>query len=92
VLPAADQEEHMLTLERAQAPSPVRPGVALVPLRGDVWRVTKPDGEVLGYVEQFCAAQGLRFRAKRFLARQRRFLIDGEFWSMADALECLRTD
>ena len=46
--------------------------------------------DVLGYVESFATAAGERYRAKRLVARQGRFLVDGEFWSMNDALECLR--
>jgi hypothetical protein len=51
-------------------------------------RVTRPSGDVLGYVEQFRVRAGLRFRAKRFIARQRRFVEMGEFWSMDDAVDC----
>jgi len=68
----------------------VRRGVALTRLRADLWRVTRPAGEVLGYVESFPTPSGQRYRAKRLIARQRRFIVDGEFWSMADAIECLR--
>jgi hypothetical protein len=65
-------------------------GIALVPIRNGLWRVTRPDGQVLGYVEAFTAPHGERYRAKRLIARQRRFLVDGEFWTMADAVDCLR--
>ena len=65
--------------------------VAVVQLNDALWRITRPDGDVLGYIEAFSAAGGVRFRAKRFLARQRRFMIDGEFWAMNDALECFRS-
>ncbi|GAB3035459.1 hypothetical protein GCM10027052_11690 [Parafrigoribacterium mesophilum] len=68
----------------------VYPGVALARLRGDLWRVTRPVGDVLGYVERFPTPTGERYRAKRLIARQGRFVVDGEFWSMADAIECLR--
>jgi hypothetical protein len=68
----------------------VRRGVVLARLRDNLWRVTRPAGEVLGYVESFPTAAGQRYRAKRLIARQSRFIIDGEFWSMADAIECLR--
>lgn len=64
--------------------------VALTQLHDDLWRVTLPDGAVLGYLERFEVSDGLRFRAKRFLTRQRRFTTMGEFWSITDALETFR--
>ena len=73
--------------------APVAPGaagIALIKLRGDLWRLTRPSGEVIGYVEQFPTPGGARFRAKRLLTRQGRFVVDGEFWSANDAIECLR--
>ena len=45
--------------------------------------------DVLGYVESFPTPVGERYRAKRLVPRQGRFLVDGEFWSMNDAVECL---
>jgi hypothetical protein len=73
------------------APStPVRSGVATIQLHDDLWRITRPDGEVLGYVERTSNPAGHRFTAKRMLPRQRRFLGLGEFWTLDDALECFR--
>ena len=65
-------------------------GVNLVQLHDDLWRVTRPDGDVLGYVEGFDDPRGRRFRSKRLMALQRRFVELGEFWSFDDAVECLR--
>ena len=75
---------------RDRRPASVDP-VAVVQLNDQLWRITRPEGDVLGYIEAFTATGGIRFRAKRFLARQRRFMIDGEFWAMDDALECFRS-
>ena len=77
----------MTTLELAGR---IRGGIALVFIRNGLWRVTRPDGHVLGYVEAFDTAGGQRYQAKRLLARQRRFMSDGEFWNMSDAIDCLR--
>ncbi len=66
----------------------VRPGIALVQLHDELWRITRPSGEVLGYIEQFRVRAGLRYRAKRFIVRQRRFIVMGEFWGMDDAIDC----
>jgi hypothetical protein len=65
-------------------------GINLTQLHSELWRVTRPEGEVLGYIEQFTVRDGQKFRAKRFLARQRRFIVMGEFWSVDDAIECFR--
>jgi hypothetical protein len=67
-----------------------RLGIQLTQLHDQLWRVTRPDGDVLGYVEQFDVREGQRYRAKRLIARQRRFIVMGEFWSVDDAIECFR--
>lgn len=68
----------------------IRAGIATIQLHDDLWRVTRPDGEVLGYVERRPSPAGSRFLAKRMLPRQRRFLGLGEFWTVDDAMECFR--
>ena len=78
----------MTTLAFTDTQAVSRPGLHLVQLHDALWRVTRPSGDVLGYVEQFRMRAGLRFRAKRFIARQRRFVEMGEFWSMDDAIDC----
>lgn len=70
--------------------SPLRHGVATIQLHDDLWRVTRADGEVLGYVERHSTTAGSRFTAKRMLPRQRRFLPIGDFWTVDDALDCFR--
>ena len=67
-----------------------RLGVASIQLHDDLWRVTRTDGEVLGYIEQVTTQAGSRFVAKRMLQRQRRFLPVGEFWTVDDAMDCFR--
>lgn len=62
-----------------------RRGLSAVQLHDDLWRVTRASGEVVGYVERI--DEGARFRAKRMLVRQRRFVPVGEFWRFADALD-----
>lgn len=68
----------------------LRAGVATIQLNDDLWRVTRPAGEVLGYVERLATPAGHRFVAKRMLPRQRRFLAVGEFWTLDDAMDCFR--
>ncbi|GAA3741032.1 hypothetical protein GCM10022239_15960 [Leifsonia bigeumensis] len=71
-------------------PVPTRRGISLVQLHDELWRVTRVDGEVLGYVESFLEPRGRRYRSKRLIALQKRFLPIGEFWSFDDAVDCLR--
>ena len=80
----------MTILDFVAPSTPVRSGVATIQLHDDLWRITRPDGEVLGYVERASNPAGHRFTAKRMLPRQRRFLGLGEFWSLDDALELFR--
>ena len=68
----------------------IQGGVATIQLHDDLWRITRPDGEVLGYVERRSTPSGPRFQAKRMLQRQRRFLAVGEFWEFDAAMDCFR--
>lgn len=65
-------------------------GITAVQLNDSLWRVVRPDGEVVGYIERFDESRGVRYRAKRLIVRQQRFVSVGEFWGMDDALECFR--
>ncbi len=67
-----------------------RRGVRVLTLHDALWRVTRTDGEVLGYVESFEEPRGVRFRAKRMIPLNKRFIVRGEFWSFDDAVDCLR--
>ncbi len=67
-----------------------RRGIALVQLHDELWRVTRTDGEVLGYIESFVVPDGRRYRSKRLIPLHRRFLHLGDFWSFDDAVDCLR--
>ena len=80
----------MTTLDFAGGAIGIRAGIATIKLNDDLWRVTRPAGEVLGYVERTDTPAGHRFLAKRMLQRQRRFLPVGEFWTVDDALDCFR--
>ncbi|MDJ0335563.1 hypothetical protein QMG83_10045 [Salinibacterium sp. G-O1] len=68
----------------------IRAGIAIIQLHNDLWRVTRPDGDVVGYIERSQTPSGSRYLAKRMLQRQRRFLPIGEFWGLDDALDCFR--
>ena len=66
------------------------PTIDAVQLHTELWRITRSTGEVLGYIERFVDRGENRFRAKRMIVRQSRFVPIGEFWSMNDALDCFR--
>ncbi len=78
----------MTTLSFSGTQTVSRPGLLLVQLNDELWRVTRPSGEVLGYLERLRVPAGDRFRAKRFLVRKHRFVEMGEFWRMDDAIDC----
>jgi len=68
--------------------APTTADVTLVQLNDSLWRVTRPDGDVLGYIERFLERGLDRFRAKRMIVAKQRFYPVGEFWLMDDAVEC----
>lgn len=68
----------------------VRQGIAMIQLHDELWRLTLPEGDVLGYIERFTLPEGHRYRAKRLNVLRRQFLAMGEFWSMDDAIDCFR--
>jgi hypothetical protein len=55
-----------------------------------LWRVIDPSGLVIGHIQALVEGAGVRYRARRFHARSRSFRDLGDFWSAADAIECLR--
>lgn len=70
--------------------APSTADVTLVQLNDDLWRVTRADGDVLGYIERFLERGLERFRAKRMIVAKQRFYPIGEFWVMDDAVECFQ--
>lgn len=80
----------MTVLEFAGTANSIRSGVVTVQLNDDLWRITRPDGDVLGYIHRWQSSAGSRYQAKRMLQRQRRFLPLGDFWSVEDALDIFR--
>ena len=66
-----------------------RSGVAVIQLHDELWRVTRDSGEVVGYIERFVERGEFRYRAKRMLVLQKRFVSIGEFWRMDEALDVL---
>ena len=65
-------------------------GITVMALHGRLWRATRPDGAVLGYVELLDTPDGERFLSKRLRPRAQGFLPVGEFWTADEAIESLR--
>jgi hypothetical protein len=81
------------TTELDAAPAPtVPPGVPvrLARATASLWRVIDRSGRVIGHLQAIAQSDGVRFRARRFHAASRAFLELGDFWSAADAIDCLR--
>jgi len=55
-----------------------------------LWRIVRVGGELLGYIDRLPTPDGDRFRVRRMLATQRRFVAVGEFWRFDDAMGCFR--
>jgi len=88
----------MELLERG-APLPLgaaHPGITILALHGRLWRATRPDGAVLGYVEIIGPSEGEsegeseKFRSKRLRPRAQGYLVIGEFWNADEAIDALR--
>jgi cytochrome c peroxidase len=84
-------QETDVILDFPAAPSSAtltRPRIGMVQLHDALWRITRPNGEVLGYVERFEERGSDRFRSKRLIASRRSFIGVGEFWTLDEAIAC----
>lgn len=64
--------------------------VRLTDAAPSLWRVIDRGGRVIGHLQALTQAGGIRYRARRFHTASRAFLDLGEFWSVDDAIDCLR--
>ncbi len=62
----------------------------ILDVRDDLARVTRANGEVVGYVDRIDVAGDTAYRARRYLATERRFIELPNVWSADDAVDCLR--
>ncbi|WP_430592717.1 hypothetical protein [Humidisolicoccus flavus] len=65
-------------------------GISMLQVNDELWRITRPSGEILGYISRSTSVDGERFAAKRLMPRNQRFVALGEFWSIDDAINCFR--
>jgi len=77
---------------RSPTPSRLRSGneLRLAPIGDGRWRVLGPNGLITGHIDARAALSGVRYRARRYHAPSRAFVDLGEFWSIDDAIDCLR--
>lgn len=71
------------TLSASSAPGMVAVG----PRR---WRIVDRSGRVRGHVEARTVSGGTRYAALRFHQPSRAFRTLGDFWTVAEAVECVR--
>lgn len=67
-----------------------RGDLRVLDVRDDLSRVTRANGEVVGYVDRVDVAGGTAYRARRYVATERRFVELPNVWSADDAVDCLR--
>lgn len=70
----------------------IPPGVPVQLLEAapSLWRVVDRSGRVIGHLQALAKGGAVGYRARRFHAASRAFLDLGDFWSLSDALDCLR--
>jgi hypothetical protein len=80
------------TITQAPAPASHAAGAIRVDARGErLWRVSTTGFAVVGRVELLDTAGGDVFLAKRYSPTYARFVDHGRFWTLEDAVACLRT-
>jgi hypothetical protein len=65
-------------------------GLQLLPVRRDLWRVIDARGRALGHVLTRGTGPQRRYVAQRFRVAERAFRDVGAFWTLQEAIECLR--
>ncbi len=63
-------------------------GLTIAPVAPALWRVSRPDGAVLGHIER--RGTGGPYAARRLVSGGVRWMELGEFWSPGDAADCFR--
>ncbi|MEQ6898285.1 hypothetical protein [Microbacterium sp. KR10-403] len=82
----------MLTTTPAAQPPRLRAGLGLhlIAIGENRWRLVDAAGLIVGHVDTFTEARGIRYRALRYHPATRMFRELGAFWSLDDAVDCLR--
>ena len=64
-------------------------GISLLSVRDGLWRVTARTGAILGHIERHTTPGGDRFTARRLVFATLTREV-GDFWNLADAVDCFR--
>jgi hypothetical protein len=84
----------MTTTLTPRVPTPPRPRTGirlrLAPIGEGRWRVVDPTGLIIGHIDARPDPSGVRYRARRYHPGARAFVELGAFWSVDDAVDCLR--
>ncbi|PYY34514.1 hypothetical protein DEJ16_01010 [Curtobacterium sp. MCJR17_055] len=67
-----------------------RGDLRILDVRDDLSRVTRANGEIVGYVDRVDVAGGTAYRARRYVAAERRFVELPNVWNAEDAVDTLR--
>lgn len=80
------------TLRIRLTPSAARThgGLRVLDVREDLSRITRANGEIVGYVDRVVLPGGPAYRARRYVAAERRFVELPAVWSADDAVDTLR--
>ncbi|RZI88536.1 MAG: hypothetical protein EOO67_13025 [Microbacterium sp.] len=65
-------------------------GMLLLSVGPALWRVVDQAGRAVGHVQVDEEAGGRRYIARRFRVTERAFRDVGAFWTLQEAIECLR--
>lgn len=82
----------MLSTSLLPATPRLRPelGLRLHSAGADRWRVVDAAGLIVGHIDASHDARGIRYRALRYHSGARAFRELGAFWSLDDAVDCVR--
>lgn len=78
---------------RIRPPRPVartRGTLQVLDVRDDLSRISRANGEIVGYIDRIDVAGGPAYRARRYVAAERRFVALPNVWNADDAVDMLR--
>ncbi|MBE7163176.1 MAG: hypothetical protein INR72_18215 [Williamsia herbipolensis] len=67
-----------------------RGDLRILDVRDDLSRITRANGEIVGYVDRVDVAGDQAYRARRYVTAERRFVELPTVWSADDAVDTLR--
>jgi hypothetical protein len=78
-----------ISLDAPSLPAGVN-GMRLMPVGRELWRVLDPGGRAVGHVRTTGTGRQRRYIAQRFRPAERGFRVIGAFWTLHEAIDCLR--